>query len=210
MSDSDHDQGGDQASTAPQPPLLVQGERVGLGPLRRDLLPIYQRWINTLEVRRGLLNVRPSVPTLEAEEAWYERSAKAEDEANFTIYDLADMEPVGTTGLMHIDHYTGSAQFGIALGERRNQGLGTEATRLVLDYGFTVLGLHNVMLRVWSWNAGAVRAYEKAGFRLAGRLRGAAVSMGRRYDVTIMDATPEDLPKSVLTDLVPPGGQPRS
>lgn len=188
--------------------LIISGERVGLGSLRRDLLPTYQRWINTAEVRRGL--VRPSVQTLEAEGAWYEQAAHATDQVHFTVYDLKDMEPTGTTSLVNIDHYFGSADFGISLGERRNQGLGTEATRLVLDYGFNVLGLQHVMLRVWSWNTAAIRAYEKAGFKVVGRLRNAAVSMGRRYDVVLMDAIPDDLPHSVLTDLIPPGGRPRS
>jgi hypothetical protein len=29
-----------------EPILNVEGERVALGPLRRDLLPLYQRWIS--------------------------------------------------------------------------------------------------------------------------------------------------------------------
>ena len=39
------------------------------------------------------------------------------------------------------------------MGERRGQGLGTEATRLVLDYAFHVLQLRNVMLRPWCGTA---------------------------------------------------------
>src|SRR3712207_8409157 len=37
-----------------RPILNVTGERVALGPLRRDLLPLYQRWINDWEVTRSL------------------------------------------------------------------------------------------------------------------------------------------------------------
>jgi diamine N-acetyltransferase len=80
--------------------------------------------------------------------------------------------------LVRIDHHAGTAEFGIALGERRNQGLGTEATRLVLDWAFTVLGLHNVLLVTFSWNLAAIRAYTNAGFREIGRRRGATVTMG--------------------------------
>ena len=49
--------------------LLVLGERVALGVLRRDLLPVYQSWLNELEVRRGTGSW--SVDTPEAQEAWY-------------------------------------------------------------------------------------------------------------------------------------------
>jgi diamine N-acetyltransferase len=89
------------------------------------------------------------------------------------------------------------------LGERRGQGLGTEATRLALDWAFTVLGLHNVDLRVFAWNRAAVRCYEKAGFRRAGLLRGGAVCLGRRFDVVIMDAIAEEFTGSVLAAMVP-------
>ena len=103
----------------------------------------------------------------------------------------------------NIDHRHGTATFGIMLGERRGQGLGTEATRLMLDWAFTVLGLHNVDLLVFAWNRPAIRCYEKAGFRQIGRRRGGAVCMGRRFDVVIMDAIAEEFTGSVLADLVP-------
>jgi len=54
----------------------------------------------------------------------------------FTIYDRSDGAPVGTGGLFQIAHAHGRAAFGIPIGERRGQGLGAEATRLVLDFAF--------------------------------------------------------------------------
>jgi hypothetical protein len=36
-----------------EPDLIVVGEKVALGPLRRDLAASYARWMNQLEVRRG-------------------------------------------------------------------------------------------------------------------------------------------------------------
>ena len=53
---------------------------------------------------------------------------------------------------MDIAHANGTAEFGIAIGERRGQGLGTEATRLVLDFAFHVLQLRNVLLQTLEWN----------------------------------------------------------
>jgi RimJ/RimL family protein N-acetyltransferase len=94
------------------------------------------------------------------------------------------------------------------IGDRRGKGFGTEATRLILEWGFTVLGLHNIELRVWDWNAGAIRAYIKAGFRETGRRRGGVVVMGRRYDIVYMDAIAPEFKGSALADLVPEGGQP--
>jgi len=184
-----------------QPELIVVGRRVGLGPLRRDLAGTYARWVNQIDVRRGLDHLGISTP--ESEEKWVDDSNKAGAEREpktieFTIYDRTDAAPVGTAGLIGIEHVHGRAGFGIAIGERRGQGLGTEATRLVLDYGFHVLHLRNVLLEVLDWNVAGLKAYERAGFRRIGVRRRAVLSRGRRTDVVLMDAVPEDFGASVL------------
>jgi RimJ/RimL family protein N-acetyltransferase len=186
---------------------VISGDRVGLGPLRADLVPTYQRWINDREVANGIgMYV---VTTEEAERDWYEQASRARDgQTVFTIYDLEDLAPVGTASLVAVDHRSGRATFGILLGERRGQGLGTEATRLVLEWAFTVLGLYNVELRAWEWNRAALRAYAKAGFREVGRRRGATVFMGRRYDEVIMDAIAPEFEGKALSALIPEGGTP--
>ena len=43
-----------------QPIINFAGEKVALGPLRRDLVPLYQRWYNDFEVMRFLDTMRPT------------------------------------------------------------------------------------------------------------------------------------------------------
>jgi diamine N-acetyltransferase len=184
-----------------QPDFVVVGEKVALGPLRRDLAASYARWMNQLEVRRGLAYMGMATP--QSQEKWVEenieKGAKREPETvEFTVYDSTDSTPVGTAGLLRIDHANGTAEFGIAIGERRGRGLGTEATRLVLDFAFHVLQLRNVLLETLEWNAAGLTAYERAGFRRVGVRRGAVMSRGRPTDVVIMDAVPQDFGVSVL------------
>ena len=181
--------------------LIVVGERVALGPLRRDLAETYARWVNDLEVRHGLQFA--GVMTPQSEETFLDDLIKDMAErqptaAHFTIYDREDGEPVGTTSLMEVNHFLGRARFGILLGERRGRGLGGEATRLVLDWAFTVLALHNVVLEVMPWNERAIRAYERAGFRRVGVRRGALMSMGERCDELLMDAIAAEFGPSQL------------
>jgi diamine N-acetyltransferase len=183
------------------PDFIVVGDRVALGPLRRDLAPVYARWWNEREVRRGLDYLGVSNPR--AQEKWVddnlERSAEHEPKGvEFTVYDRSDSAPIGTAGLLGISHAHGCAEFAIALGERRGQGLGTEATRLVLDFAFHVLQLRNVMLETLAWNAAGLTAYERAGFRRIGVRRGARISCGHPTDVVLMDAVREDFGGSVL------------
>ena len=185
---------------------LIEGERAALGPLRRDLAESYARWINRLDVRQNLSQL--GIFDSQAEEAWVEDAANAQfqpTQAHFTIYDRRDGEPVGTCALVDVSYRHARARFGILLGERRGEGIGTEATRLTLDWAFNVLSLRNVLLEVMPWNASAIRAYEKAGFRLVGRRRDALVAHGRRWDELYMDAVASDFEGSVVAARLPAG-----
>ena len=191
-----------------QPGFVIEGARVALGPLRMDLVPTYQRWENDLEVANANGRVIPF--TLEAMRERIASRSKPEF-CDFTVYDRADQAPIGVSSLFHIDHRSGSAQFGIDLGERRGQGLGTEATRLTLDWGFSGLGLHNIMLAVAAWNERAIRVYTKVGFREVGRRRGAGLTMGRRHDGVFMDLLASEFLQaggSVLAGRTPHGAPP--
>jgi diamine N-acetyltransferase len=157
--------------------------------------------MNQLEVRPGLVHL--GIATPQSQDKWVEQNiekgAKREPEVvEFTVYDRTDSTPVGTAGLFKISHAHGTAEFGIAIGERRRQGLGTEATRLVLDFAFHVLQLRNVLLETLEWNVAGLTAYERAGFRRVGVRRGAVMSRGGPTDVVIMEAVPEDFGASVL------------
>ena len=190
-------------AATPEPPIVtIEGERVALGPLRRDLLPLYQRWMNDPAVVRTLgEGLRPLL--LEDEQQWYERSVGATNDMVFLIYVRAGWRPIGTTAIVGIDQRHGTANFGIMIGEKDcwDQGYGTEATRLILDYAFNVLGLHNVMLFVYDYNRRGVRAYEKAGFKVIGRRRQALRLGNSRHDVILMDALATEFESPVLQRL---------
>jgi RimJ/RimL family protein N-acetyltransferase len=87
-----------------------------------------------------------------------------------------------------------AARIAIALFDpaRLGMGLGTEAIRLVLAYGFGTLGLHRIDLRVLAFNERAIRAYRKCGFVIEGRLREAALVDGERHDDLIMGLLASD------------------
>src|SRR3954454_24459557 len=132
-----------------EPDFIVVGEKVALGPLRRDLAADYARWMNEPEVRCGLNQM--GIATPQSQEKWVdenlERGAKSEPEVvEFTVYDRTGSAPVGTAGLLGPLPAPGTPESAIFLGERRAEALGPEATRLVLDFAFHVLQLRNVLL----------------------------------------------------------------
>jgi RimJ/RimL family protein N-acetyltransferase len=191
------------------PVVNIVGERVALGPLRRDLMSLYHRWDNDFEVNVALAEVGPQ--TREATEAWYERASRGDLHARvgFTIYERATMRPIGTANLHMIDHLHKTAFFGMAIGEKDcwGKGYGTETARLVLDYGFTLLSLHSIRLTAYSFNEAGIRAYTRAGFRPIGRWREAIRLGGRAYDVLYMDCLATEFTHSALAGLLPPAEQ---
>lgn len=192
------------ASAAP-PVVTITGERIALGPLRRDLIPTHQRWGNDFPTARTQGGT-PTPWTAERVATWLERAAANEHATWFTLYERATWRPIGTAHLKDLDWRNRTAEFGIAIGEAdaRGRGYGTETTRLMLDYAFTALGLHSVMLTVYPFNHAAIRAYEKAGFKEFGRRRQCEMMGGTLRDVVYMDCLASEFTSSLLHAIFAP------
>jgi RimJ/RimL family protein N-acetyltransferase len=192
----------DDSST--EPIYSIVGERVALGPVRRELLPLYTRWINDFGTLRTLF-VPPMPMSDEAEADWFEGASRRSDGAFFTIYEKASARPIGNTSIdLNFRHRRGN--LGIMIGEpdARGKGFGTEAVRLMLDFAFTAHGLHNVMLTVYEYNLAGIRCYEKAGFREFGRRRECHYMGGRLWDEIFMDVLATEFEGYVLKDVLKP------
>ena len=181
------------------PVVNIVGELVALGPHRQDLLPTYQRWMNDFSTLRTLSSASPKPVTLEQQAAWYDTHLTA-DEVRFTVYERASWRPVGTTELFGIDYRNRTASWGVLIGELdcRGKGYGTETARLMLDYAFTALGLHSVLLTYAAYNLAGQRAYAKAGFRQVGRRRACRRLGDRLWDEVYMDCLATEFTSPVL------------
>ena len=187
------------------PLVNVTGERITLGPISNDLVPAITRWMNDFS---GMMTLGPRGPRPvmeESERRWVESLAASNDHL-FVIRELATGRPIGTTDLSGIDYRNRSAMFGINIGEAdaRGRGYGTEATRLVLDYAFTVVGLHSVRLGVAAFNHAGQRAYEKAGFRECGRWRECWWFAGKLWGEILMDCVSSEFTSPVLGKIFQP------
>lgn len=173
-----------------KPVLNIIGDKVALGPVEKSMIPDFVRWENDFAVT--VMSGDPLRPLSRAQVE--ERFARASKEdyprsVDFAIYERASMRCIGSAGLRHINKTHRNAEYGITIGEKDcwGKGYGTETTILILDYAFTVLGLHNVLLRASGYNERAIRAYTRAGFRFMGRQR-EAVRLGNQvYDIIFMD-----------------------
>jgi len=165
----------------------VVGEKCYLSPMSSEDAAIYTRWFNDLEVQKNLLIPLPII-TVESEREWLAAVAKRND-VLFAVIDKGSDTLIGNVGFHNLDQTNRCAEFGIVIGEKEfwNRGYGSEATRLTLDYGFNVLNLHNVMLRVFAYNDRGLACYRKCGFREIGRRREAKWIAGHCWDEVFMD-----------------------
>ena len=172
-----------------QPILTIRGKKVGLGPIRRDLLHLHVTWANDPEVTVPLGGwAGPS--TIEDQEAWYARDSKRnEKRIVYLIYELSTMRPIGCTDLRDVNYRYQTAMFDIFIGEKDcwGKGYATETASLMLKYGFEELGLHTIKLQVVADNERAIRAYTRAGFTVTGRQREVIRRPNGRIDLVLMD-----------------------
>lgn len=147
----------------------MTGRLVGLRPFTADDVGTMREIIADPELRK----LTGSVHAADEDEPedpdrltdWYSTRAIADERLDLAILDLARGIVVGEVVLNEWDEGNNSCNFRTLIGPSgRGRGLGTEATRLILGYGFEVLGLHRISLDVFSFNPRAQRVYEKVGF----------------------------------------------
>lgn len=95
---------------------------------------------------------------------------------------------IGTSFLHSLNKNDKRASYAIGIfrSEHWGYGFGEEATRLILTFAFNELSLHRVSVRVLSYNARAIRCYEKCGFVIEGTQRESALVNGNWYDDVLM------------------------
>ena len=105
---------------------------------------------------------------------------------DFVICRQEDDTPVGEVVLNEIHQRNANLRIWLFSDEWFGQGYGTEAIRLMLDYGFGMLNLHRIELGVYNHNERGLHVYEKVGFRKEGVLREYLYFDHKYYDLVMM------------------------
>jgi [ribosomal protein S5]-alanine N-acetyltransferase len=152
-----------------------------------DLNQRYLGWLNDPEVTRYTeTGVFPSTP--QDLERYYRNVASSKTDVMFAIVDKRSGRHVGNIKLGSIHWIHRTATMGILIGDKAfwGKGVGLEATQLMAGYGFERLNLHRINLGVFAEHTAAVRCYERAGFRIEGRLREDLFQGGEHKDRLLM------------------------
>ncbi|GAA1382548.1 GNAT family N-acetyltransferase [Catellatospora chokoriensis] len=196
-----------EISFAEKPTLT--GDLVTLRPLRATDAPALAA--STLDPDVDRLTGTHTTFSLDVLERWYASRAEHDDRLDLAIVEQATGETTGEVVLSDLDARNRSCSFRIALfgGRFFGRGLGTEASRMVLDYAFGTVGVHRIGLEVFAFNPRARRVYEKVGFVLEGTKRDALCWDGDWVDAHIMSVLAEGWaahrgrPRSVTTRALP-------
>lgn len=149
--------------------MMLKGKKVILRPIRLSDAERFVKWFNDKEVNK-FLNYRSL--TLKAEKKYIKDrlAGKMPDALHFCI-DTTEGVHIGATSLDSINNFHRRATFGIIIGDKKywNKGYGSEAAKLILNYGFKKLKLHRIDLDVYTYNPRAIKVYKRLGFKEEGR-----------------------------------------
>lgn len=168
----------------------LMGDRIYLSPkgVSEESIKKYTEWMNDFNVT-DYIGRTAQIVTLTGEKEWLENCAKNTDNREFDIVELNSNKLVGTISLEQFSWVNRSSVLGIFIGDKdfRDNGCGTEAINLLLEYGFKYLNLHSIRLDLIAINERAHKCYLKCGFKDTGRSRDAVFLNGKYYDELHMD-----------------------
>jgi RimJ/RimL family protein N-acetyltransferase len=174
--------------------VLMAGKSVGLALMQTGDVPIITQWNQDLEFT-ARIGTPGEAHTLEMRQEFFKQNSRVRsDGVEFSVIELSTGRLVGFGGLSDITRAMVATMFiGIGDAQSRRKGFGTEACRLICEYGFFFRNLYSVKVEVHEYNHAARRVYERLGFKTAGRIRGANLLNDRRYDEIIMDLLRNEL-----------------
>ncbi len=174
-------------------PEVIEGSRVVLRRHVPENLTAFRRWYADPEIAR-LARYQEAPMRPDEIERFFAARVVGPDALSMAIHERATDRLVGTCAFSQLDGDNGSALYHITIGEKDawSQGYGSEATRLMLDHAFGVLGLHRIALFVFEFNERAIRAYRRCGFVVEGRSRESIYRDGRWWDELAMSVLVAD------------------
>jgi len=163
---------------------FIDGTQIFLRNLvQRDINEEYLGWLNNPRVTRYLESGIFPYTMLELEQ-FFQQLSHSRDQILLAIVEKENDTHIGNVKLGPINWIHRKATFGILIGNERywGKGMGSEATRLMVDYGFYRLNLRRVELGVYAEHEQAVRSYQNVGFQIEGRFRETSFHEGEYKD----------------------------
>lgn len=174
-------------------PDILTGRLVTLRRHTSGNLAAFRRWYADPEIAH-LARYQQAPMRSDDIERFFAARVVGPDALAMAVHERSTDRLVGTCAFSQMDGDNGSALFHITIGESDTwgRGFGTEATRLMIDHAFGVMGLHRIALYVFEFNVRAIAAYRRCGFVVEGRSRESIWREDRWWDELAMSILESD------------------
>jgi len=172
--------------------MVLAGSNIELKPITlNEVNGNYLSWLLDEEVMQGLATTGY---TLESLEKYVAGRINNSTIAFFAIWAKDTGVHIGNIKLEVQDVKAGVADLGLLIGNKHywGKGVGNEACKLCIQYGFEQMKLRKIYLAVYENNPNAKKLYEKIGFKLEGTLRKHILVNGSYYDKYLMGLFKEE------------------
>ncbi len=163
--------------------LKLAGENIYLSTLEKDdCQKLWDEYEYDFTLVTEPLNIGHSISKADT---WFEEIQKDQGDKHIRLgIFLNDGTVIGDVALQNIDWKNRACSIGLGIAkiQYRSKGYGSDAVKLLLEYGFCNLGIERISANTLEQNISAQRSLEKSGFTLEGRERKAVYFAGRRWD----------------------------
>jgi len=164
---------------------FIEGERIDLVAVNSNWYNLICKWMNNPKVRRYARNIWPK--TLEEVKKLFEPlpDRQMREIIVFTVYHKHAKRPIGSIGFNPIDWVSRNANIFIIIGEPEywGKGIAGEASKLIINYGFTELNFHKIFAGVFTPNKRSLRVFQKLGFEKECVLKEEMYIDGQYHDI---------------------------
>lgn len=163
--------------------LCIKGKQIYLRAITDEDTEQVVCWRNQKDVVQNFIYRKP----LSAKEhiQWLRNKVDTGLVHQFIICLNEDNRAIGSVYLQKFEEENRKAESGIFIGDTsvRGKGVGTEAVKLLVEYGFEMLGLHKIVARVLAFNKPSAKLHEKAGYLQEAYLHDELFIEGRYEDL---------------------------
>ena len=171
---------------------MLRGEKVYLKLIEEADMYNRAKWINDMDIQDTLNYDMPT--SVSKTMAWFHKIQLDNTRREFSIFTVTDDKYIGFCGILNIQVPVMKGELHCVIGDKEYQhgGYGTEAYKLLTNFGFTELGLNRIYGYQLTHNYAAHRVVEKLGWKREGLLRQDIFSHGVIKDQYIVAITRTD------------------
>jgi RimJ/RimL family protein N-acetyltransferase len=166
-------------------PVFLEGEKVDLRTVEEEDIEFLRNGVNHPEVRKYMGNKRPQ--NIETQKEFIENT---DDDTQHLLICTKDEEKAGVVSLIkQEDRPENMAKIGLWIHpNHQKKGFGTEASKLMTNYGFKQLDYHRIFARAYNHNESSQKIWERIGYEREGVLRDHSYSKGEYRDLIYFGA----------------------